>query len=108
MYGDLHLPLIPSFAGPISVKPVTAWKSIPAFTAACVGGKATAPQLGWLYETPPFPSLLGPEKFKFWIKHPLLTWKTSLVLFWGTIVTNLKSSPDTETSVLSPIGLFST
>ena len=61
MYGDLHLPLGPSVAGPGSVYPVMA------LSDPAGGGNAThaAPSCG--------SPTLDPPKFKFSIKHPLLT-----------------------------------
>ena len=101
-YGDLHLPEAPSSAGPKFVKPVTAWKAKPAATSAAVGGNATAPQLEWSSF-----AKSCPVKLRFSIKHPLLTWKKSLFLFFGISNTNLKSSPLIATSSLRPIGLSS-
>ena len=95
MYGLLHLPLGPSFAGPGAMYPETAYSD------GTVEGNATAAQPVCEIET------LDPAKFIFSIKHPLLTWKTSLVTLSGLIVTSLKSCPVTVTSVRRPIGLFS-
>ena len=93
-YGDLHLPVGPWVAGPPGVYPL--------FAVCPVIGKATAPHP--VCAVP----IVSPEKFKFSIRHPLLTQKTSFSTFWGSIVTNLISSPVIDTSVLKPIGLFST
>ena len=95
IYGLLHLPDVPSVAGPDAINPDAA------NFAGSVGGNATAAQSVWAIDT------LEPAKFRFSIKHPLLTWNTSLVTLLGTIVTNLKSCPVIETSVRRPIGLFS-
>ena len=100
-YGDLHLPLGPSFAGPGPTYPLLVAVASPAVISAWIGGKARHPQ----------PSCSTPKleaaKFKFSTKHPLLTWNISSFTLVGTTVTNLKSWPDTDTSVLRPTGLFS-
>ena len=87
--------------GPGPIYPVLVAVASPASISACIGGKARQPQ----------PSCSTPKdeaaKFKFSTKHPLLTWNISSFTLFGTTVTNLKSCPDTETSVLSPTGLFS-
>ena len=99
-YGDLHLPLGPSFTGPGVRYPVTAGYDSFARTASVVGGNATAAPPGFSWP-------VSQTNERFSIKHPRLTWNTSFLKLSGTILTSRKSCPLTATSVLRPIGLFS-
>ena len=70
-YGDLHLPEVPSSAGPRPVNPLLALTDIPASISVCVGGNATAPARSQPISTP-LPTT-PPAKLKFSTRQPRRT-----------------------------------